>query len=273
MPQETTLNKYGIEYYKKDYIKHLIRENVANREVSALGEGNIRGLRIKCIFDMDRILKLINWATKRQNLYRSVARVKDIPEFTFNPKTRSEETHQWFNEKFNNLMYEYDLFLDFDKTKEASFQDVLQEVKTLLEYFEDYKLPYYVLFSGKKGFQVIIDGKYMPKPEIKERVVQPHKKIVEQIKEVFNFKFLDLSNNGVPNRLCKIPYSLVGDNVALPLDPEQVQNFDENKMNVISVVQNIKPLMRRGLLERNSNLTQEEKIKNIKSFIKVMDFK
>jgi len=216
------------EYYSKQYIKHLLRENCKDREFAVIGKrGAIRALKFKNLFDFERILKLVNWGNQKQNFYRSIARLREIPEFTFNPKKRSSETGSWFREKFDNLIYSYDLFFDFDKDKNSTIYDVLKEVKELLHFFDEYELSYFVQFSGSKGFQIFIDGEYMPEPKIINGQVQPHKKIGEKIKEGFNFKYLDLRNNGVGNRLCKIPYSLVGNNVALPLNDFQLENFKE----------------------------------------------
>lgn len=256
------------EYYQKKYIQHLIRESTKSREVGALGKGNIRALKIKNLFDFERILKLINWEEKRQNLYRSVAKLKEIPEFTFNPKNRSSETGAWFEEKFDNLVYEYDLFVDWDCEKIEDINKVLKEVKELKSFFDEREIPYYLLFSGKKGFHLYIDGKYMPKPEIREKYIYPHKEIAERIKEAFDFKYLDLRNNGVPNRLCKIPYSLVDGNIALPLDDKQIENFKIEDMQINKVLYNVKPLIRRGLLERFPSLTEIQKKKNVQKFIK-----
>ena len=165
------------EYYKKGYIKHLIRENVIDRDFSVLGKNNanIRALQIKCLFDFDRIIKLIRWKEKKQNFYRSVAKLREIPQFTFNPKKRSEEHREWYVHDYPNLIYEYDLFCDFDKDEQSTFEQVLDEVKTLLRYLEDYGVTYYILFSGSKGFQVVIDGKFMPRPKIIKGCVFPIK--------------------------------------------------------------------------------------------------
>ena len=263
-----------IYYYKKRYIAHLIRKCVIDREISAIGDkGVIRALRFKCLFDFERILKIINWENNRQNLYRSVAKIKNIPSFTFNPKERSNETSKWYHNEFNKEIYEYDLFLDFDKDENSTVYDVLIEVKELLEYLNEYKIPYYVLFSGNKGFQVIVDGKYIENIIFIDGFVYPHKKIAEDILKSFKFKYLDLRNNGVPNRLCKIPYSLVGENIALPLSDEQIEDFSLDDMKMNNVIYKVKPLDYRGTLERFEGISKEEKIKNIKNFLDSIDFK
>src|SRR3990167_11024694 len=237
--QQTSVSTQEIIYYKKTYIQHLLREGCCNREMAFLGNNApVRALSFKSLYDLERALNWVGWEKHRQNMYRTVAKVKEIPKFTFNPKLRSAETGVWFENNFDDLVYEYDLFLDFDKDEDSSIEQVLEEVKRIKSYFDNYKIPYYIPFSGSKGFQVIIDGRYMPKFKIENGVVQPHKEIAEKIKQNFKLKYIDLRNNGVPNRLCKIPYSLVKNNIALPLTDSQIEKFDIHIVNLEVVMLN-----------------------------------
>ena len=271
------------DYYSRVYIGHLIRENVEKREVALLGKNNanIRALKIKCLFDIDRILRVCGWKRNKQNLYRSVATLKeDIPSFTFNTSKRSSETSVWFKNQYHKLIKKYDIFFDFDKSPEDSWEDLLKEVKSLKEYLDEYKVPYYLLFSGNKGFQIIIDGQYLPIEKIERGNVYPHKDIVEKIKTMLNLNFLDLANNGVGSRLMKIPYSLVSNgiedeqemNMALPLSDIQFEHFRVENMKVKNILSGTK-LVRRGILERFQDLSFEEKKNNLQMFLNIFSFK
>lgn len=261
------------DYYQKKYVAYEILKGCTNRDFSMLGKNNanIRGLRVRCLFDLYRVLKLANWEKHKQNIYRSVATLSEIPTFTFNPKKRSAETGVWYKDEYSNYVVKYDLFFDFDKEEKDSWEDLLKEVEGFKNYLEEYKVPYYLLFSGNKGFQIIISGDYLDIKEIREGNVYPHKEIVEKIKEVFNLKFLDLANNGVNSRLCKIPYSIVGENVALPLNDEQFKFFRVEDMKLEKVERNVR-LIRRGWIERFETLTIEEKRRNVKEFINMITF-
>ena len=68
----------------------------------------------------------------------------------------------------------------------------------------------------------------------------------EKAKEVFSLKHLDLANNGIPNRLRKMPYSLVGDNVALPLTLDEFKFWRLEDMHHEKVMRN-KRLKDRGI--------------------------
>lgn len=256
------------EYYNRKYIQYLILEGCTGREMAFLGKNNtnVRALNVKCLFDFERSMKFVNWDKNKPNIYRSLARINKIPQFTFNPKERSKETIYWYERVFDKEIDSYDLFFDFDKDEKSTIYDVLKEVNELLDYFKSYNVPYYVLFSGNRGFQVIVDGKYLPIKKIEKGLVYPHKEIIENVKKTFVFKYLDLSHNGVTNKLCKVPYSLVGNNIALPLSDIQLDNFSLSQMNSDYVLQHI-PIMRRGLLEREGNK------KGVESFIKSITFK
>ena len=270
--QQTSVSTQEIIYYKKTYIQHLLREGCCNREMAFLGNNApVRALSCQSLYDLERALNWVGWEKHRQNMYRTVAKVKEIPKFTFNPKLRSAETGKWFENNFDNLVYEYDLFLDWDG-KPEDLPEILEEIKKFKGYLDSYQVPYYIQFSGKKGFHLYIDGKYMPKFKIENGVVQPHKKIGEFIKEGFKLKYLDLRNTGIPNRLCKVPYSLVGDNVVLPLSDLQIEKFSINMVN-LEIVMNEIPLIRRGTLERFPELSLEQKKKNVQEFINSITFK
>lgn len=315
---EKTKNK--MDLYNRKYIVHEIIKEATGRDFSALSKAgaNIRALRVKCIFDLDRALKVMNWETKLQNLYIGCSRLKDIPNFTFNPVKRSSETSVWYHEKYSDLVETYDLFFDFDRgykcpdcglsenhlnglvkkgsdtlfckkcNKEflkgdcsmASIHEVLKDAKILKEYLDEYEVPYYIVFSGNKGFQIIVDGKYVPIEKIEMGNVYPHKTVQEKIKIMLDLNYLDSANTGINSRLRKVPYSLVPNgetdeqemNMALPLSDSQLDNFRLENMKVKLVMTQNK-LMRRGTLERFENLSLEQKKENVQDFINVFSFK
>ena len=169
-----------MQYYKKKYVIYEILKNCTNRDFSALSnnKANIRGLKVSCIFDFDRVLKLMNWEKNKQNLYRSVATLKCLPKFTFNPKLRKSETSVWYKEHYSEDVTDYDLLFDFD-SNERDWKGLLDNVKALKEYLDDYIVPYYIIFSGNKGFQLVIPGEYLKIENIEKGNVFPHKSIAE----------------------------------------------------------------------------------------------
>lgn len=268
------MENYIGNYYSKSYIKYALVNNCKNREFACIPKA--RAFSLKSSTSIDTVLNFVRWREHPVKLYRSVAKLKEIPFFTFNPLLRSKQTHPWFVNEFDKQIYEYDLFFDFDSESASELHLALKDTKDIIEYLEQYEVPYYVIFSGNRGFQVVIDGKYMPEPKLEGRLIQPHKLIEERIKEAFNLKYLDLANNGVPNRLFKVPYSLCPTtdrqpeeemNVALPLSPEQVENFNLEDIKLKNVFLKIN-LYNRGILERHSELSDEQKKENVRKLIK-----
>ena len=172
-------------YYEKMYIKHLILQGIKDRELAILGSNNcnIRALKAINYFELDRALKLANWDINKPNMYRGVATLKNIPNFTFNPKVRSSETMPWFIGDFNKEIEYYDLFFDFDnsykdsegKVINGSWDDVRASVRELKEYLEEYEVPYSLIFSGNKGFQIIVSGRLLDIKRIDKGNIYPHK--------------------------------------------------------------------------------------------------
>lgn len=273
MYAQTTQIDKGVEYYNKKYVIHEILKECKNRDFSFLGKNNVnvRALNIKCVFDFQRALKLVNWNKNKPNIYRGVATLNNIPKFTFNPKKRSSETNPWYEKEYSKQVYKYDLFFDFDD-KHKKWNKLKKEVLILKEYLDEYQVPYSLTFSGSKGFHITIPGDYLDIEKIEEGNVYPHKTVVENIKKMLRLEFLDLSNNGVVSRLAKLPYGVVGDNIALPISDEQFNRFNIENMKIENVLGRVS-IIRRGTLERFSNLSNKQKRRNLETFIKVFSFK
>jgi len=268
----------------RKYISFLLLEESRNRELALLPA--IRGAQMRSLSELNSLLELINWDKKKLNLYIICAKLKAIPNFTFNMNKRSqEETHPWFLDKengFESQVYESDIFFDFDAD---DINEVLSDVKKVKEFFDNYEVPYQIIASGNKGMHLIIDGKYAPIKEVREGVVFPHKTFIENVKEALNLSSCDLSNVHLINRLRKLPFSLVLPkrfkecpemcseqimNVALPLSDEMFNNFKPQDLILCNVLKKVK-LIRMGNLERFPNLSLEQKKLNVQKILKEFD--
>ncbi len=275
-----------MDYYLRSYIMHMIREECKDREVALLPA--LRGGQIRSTVELKNLLELINWDRRKLNLYMNISRLKEIPNFTFNIRDRSKETHDWFLTGFNQMVYETDLFFDFDKSLEDSWEALIEDVRKLKEFLESFEVPYQLFFSGNKGFQIVVDGKYMPQRDYLSEVSELHKQIVENVKIALDLKFLDLANNGLVQRLRKVPYSLVLPKdieksntqamyneqllkVVLPLTDLQFNSFKVEDMMLVNVMKKVQ-MFKRGNLERYSELSIETKKKNVLKFIKECTF-
>ena len=107
------------KYYERAYIIFELLKGLKDRDFSMIGnDAPIRGLSVNCIFNFNKALTWAGWKNNKQNLYVSLARLKNIPKFTFNPKTRSDETHPWYINEYSENVISYDLFFDFDNKYE-----------------------------------------------------------------------------------------------------------------------------------------------------------
>ncbi len=179
-------------------------KNTARRELAFLKPVSMRGLNLFKIDALERLFELVNYDKTPSNMYISVAKLDSIPKFTYNRAERGRETSKWFRGDYYTSVIEYDLFMDFDRGEGEDWGIILQEIKQFKDWLDLNKLPYYMVFSGKNGFQIIIPYKYLPQLhfEVDEigqgkegSIYQYLKKVQESIKEVFSLKHLDLSNN------------------------------------------------------------------------------
>ena len=126
------------------------------REVAFLKPVNIRALRLWRIDQLTEYFKLSNFYEKTPNIYISVATLNEIPMFTYHPAKRQQETSVWFRNGYFDNVTAYDLFMDFDKEEGESWEDIKKEISGFIEYLTDYNIPFNIIFSGNKGFQIII---------------------------------------------------------------------------------------------------------------------
>ena len=120
-----------------------------------------------------------------------------------------------------------------------------------MDYFNEKKYIYHKKFSGDKGFHFTIPYKYIKIPHSK------YKKFAEDIAKKLEIPFV--KGYGIDNstfdkrRICKVAYSLSSKTnlVALPVTDEQLINFKKEDYSVSNVLNNVKPLVMRGLLIKN----------------------
>jgi len=131
-------------------------------ELSGNAKDYDKGLKFIQNRSLSKVFSSCKLREKQPNLYLSVATLNNIPIFTYHPKTRSELTSVWFKNNYFDEVTGYDLFMDFDKEEDESWEDLIKEIKEFKGYLDDYKVPYYLVFSGNKGFQLTIRYEFLP---------------------------------------------------------------------------------------------------------------
>ena len=310
-------------WYSKVFVLLEICKLAKNRELSFLPSDDSPN-RVRCVnASFVDILKKnfegFHFMQRNFNLYYSLAHLKNMPMFSFNPSTRKEQQAE-FTRNFNKYFVGYDLGIDLDGNKddnkdliyykgekikinrthygrkdngnrgiesydlivddkivnakpteveempiEEQVQRARNDLIKLIKEFDMYKIEVSYKFSGKRGFHANIDDRNFPDVEPTKKV-EISLKIENELAKILNLKTINygLSDN---RRIWKMSYSLVGDNVALPLSDFQIKNFKLEDMKVVNILENIK-IMNRGLLERNPNLSLEDKKANFMKLLK-----
>jgi len=225
------ITKIKKEYYTEVIIGRLIKEMYLPnkdksdhfRELAILNANRIsfRGITFSSPQYLKRTLfndiySNLNYFGNDANMYISVARVKQFPRFTFKLKERSKETKPFFRKEYKNYMYRYDLFLDFDidvlqkekfkneiEKKEymsKNMKPFLKDIQKIIWLIEEYKLKAEVVFSGSRGFKVLIWNNLLSYNELVS--------ITPNLPEKLGLKYLDLAGSFVLSKLMKCNLSL-----------------------------------------------------------------
>jgi len=219
---------------------------------------------------------------KPYNIYTSVALLQDMPMASFNPVQRKLDQQGFFHTVGFDLCFKgYDLFFDLDAKKketEKKIEDVnavdvpnvIEEYYDIKGMYEDAKkfkaildefgLAYSVRFSGLKGFHFVIkDHEFFPQDMPNKEKVLLAKRMAENIQVVEDIKTLDLSIYD-QTRIQKVPYSMEGYFVCLPLSDEQFDNWKIENMQIDNVLKSVK-VQYRGTLPRPKTKDPAEFIK------------
>ena len=224
------ITKIKKEYYTPPMLNRLVKEmcfkngdSTFYRELAVLNANKIafRGISFSTPEYMHKTLfnerySNLNFNGNDANLYVSVARVKRFPNFSFRLKERSKQTKTFFRNKYQDYIYRYDLFLDFDidTLNKNKFQNeeekteylrknmipFIEEIEKMIAIIEKYKLRAEVVFSGSRGFKILIwNNKYTY-----EELVS----IATNLPKKLDLKYVDMAGSFVKSKLMKLNFSL-----------------------------------------------------------------
>jgi len=255
-------------------VKFEIIKILKNRELAFLtkkGQEKKMAIRYILAFNisyLDKHFKRFDIEKNLMNLYHSVAKLKDIPVFSWNVKERRHtEEYQEFNEHYANYVVGYNFFVDFDGKE--NFEKCFAEAKEFKKILDEYHLPYYCLNSSFNGFHFVIPCEYMPQMEIKELLILICN-VLYNIKGIYDFTTMDISITDL-KRLQKVPYSYeCSGAICLPLSDEMFSNFTPNMVKMRIVLDTI-IIKNRGLKIRTWGLSDEQLKINVTKFLD--DFK
>lgn len=264
------LAKLREDWYSDDGIQWQLVLNLRGKELAILNQKDtlpeikVRYLKafhskfLKEHYEVYRIKERIN-----ANLYNSLATYSYFPTLSYSPYNRTTgEEYEKFKDEFEKHIVGYDILFDLDN---LNIEDAYHDAKKLKAILDEKKIAFTCYFSGGKGFHFKIPFEFTG---LKPKVFDVEFKIkvanfITYIKEIHEIESIDTSIVDL-KRIAKLPYSLVNDNVVLPLSDEQFDNFNVEMIKI----DKIPPLScrNRGLLLRFHSLSLSELQNNFKKF-------
>lgn len=279
-------------YSSEDVLFELVKNMVGRETVFLQGKVNIplyekraspvRMIKAHKVEFLKKNFEAFDFYNKPYNIYTSVALLQNMPMASFNPVQRKIDQQGFFHTVGFDLCFKgYDLFFDLDAKKkdtEKKIEDVnaidvpnvIEEYYDISGMYEDAKkfkaildefgMPYSVRFSGLKGFHFVIKDHEIFSQNIpnKEKVLLA-KKMAENIQAVDDIPTMDLSIYD-QTRIQKVPYSMEGYFVCLPLTDEQFNNWKIEDMQIDKVLKKIQ-VKYRGTLTRPKTKDSAEFVK------------
>ncbi|NQZ84373.1 MAG: hypothetical protein HRU03_01525 [Nanoarchaeales archaeon] len=272
-----------IAWYDWDIIKFNIYDQIKNRSFDLITPRVIcidkkfkrqafRYLKVFSGEGLDYNLEFSKTIETYKNLYCSVATLSDEFEGLLIVDRKGEKIKRaQINNNYDSYVVGYDFKIDLDLDKnlvdeDLTFDFVRSEAIKLKKLFNSNRLPFSVMFSGNKGFNITIGDKFLSGLGV-DPADRPEYflKIVTNIKNELNLRTLDLSVYTI-GRVFKVAYSIERHNdlIALPLSDSQLDNFNKSKATIQSV-KKLK-LLKRGLMTRGGS------IENVNAFFKKFDY-
>jgi len=256
------------KYYQNQEVLFEIVKILRGRETIFMGHKYpIRCLKIHNIHFLNENFEHFKFFDELHNIYYSVAYLDEMPMFSFNPEKRNEQM-KYFTKDFKKYVKGFDLVLDFDVNKddkgEFDLSLVYEDTKIIFDLMNEYKLPFSIKFSGKKGFHIVIPWNYIP--ESATDVLKLSPLIAGNLIKYCNLETLDASIYD-RRRMFKCPYSLDINTglVALPLHDFQFNNFNKEICKPDNI--DIQKIRDRGLLLRNLDLGEQKLKDNFNKFM------
>ncbi len=231
---------------------------------------------------------------KNYSIYCSLGKIdwEKCPIKTFSYAIRERiEQQKVMKERIQDYMTDFTGAIDFDGdqfleykngklmkvereiTQEESVNRALKELKQVIEIFKQFKIKYFVHFSGARGFHIFYE---IPLEISINQKCDLASDILITLSDTLNLQTLDRTRFNI-RKVFKCPYSLVTTKgitrVVLPLDDNQINNFDLNEMEVSWVYHHISGLKNRGFLWRNEKIYKSEQLSLFNMFLSEFEIK
>ena len=238
-------------WYANPNIQYNIIDTLKYRECVLLREGCVH----RCIKANAVRFLAMNWERyhffkEPFNMYGSLAHYPALPMFSFN-RTDKRKEMDTFNDEYMKYIKGYDFLIDIDNPKIGIALKSLLNIRKLLR---DYNVPYWVIFSGTKGFHIRIDYEDMP-DAVKSlpwlKLAEVYRTLAERIRFFEGAYDIDVSVFDL-RRIAKTPYSVVYPYyfVAYPLTDDDIDNFSLENMSIITLLPKVGNMRNRNKQKR-----------------------
>lgn len=223
------LNDLKFEWYAREDVLNNIIRFTKFREVSFLSKKGDKTIppfiRYKTCWKPEFFTTLLQeyCMNENTNIYISVGKIM----FPFTKET------------FKDKLTGYDLIFDLDGkvTKKGRKEVILIEVARkdtikIRDELRKFNVPYSVVFSGRKGFQVRVFSKNIPADYIIQDRDKLFSKLAKNIKRKLKLKTLD-ENQYLITQLIKLPLSYCsGGYICMPLSSNELEQFNKEEYHI-----------------------------------------
>jgi len=239
-------------YYKHNPVLFEMLKTLRGRETAFLGASSHGASPVRCVKAhqvgyLESNFKSYNFYNRPYNVYISLAKLNNMPLFSFAPKIRRGQ-QDVFNIEFKKYMYDYDLAFDFEAKCSMKFGNI-EDANELAGSLRENDIPFeftpskrgfhvtipetrkndifklcrsqverlknslddynvpYVLKWSGGGYHIRIMGNYLPKVTKWEERLEYCKMFALNVKQVFNLTTLDITIYDM-RRVFKAPYSI-----------------------------------------------------------------
>jgi len=209
--KDETINKIKTSYYDKKILDKIIlqtynKETEDYREFAILDNNKVafRNLTfknkkylIKTIFNKNFPFTFFN---NLSNCYLSVARINKLPNFPFKRVERKKETAKFHIHKYIENVRGYDFYIDIDIDNLEDIKYLIDELNRIKEFIVLYQLKAQIVFSGSRGFKILIKNDLMKY----EYII----KLIHILKEKLNLNYVDNRGSFIINKLMKCNFTI-----------------------------------------------------------------
>jgi len=245
------------EWYDSVPVQYEVVKNLIHRETAIIHVVNskktLRCLKINAVRYLlinDNRYKIF---LEPYNVYASLSKFPNLPVFSFSGYVKKQQQTK-FNQEFREYMHGFDFLMDIDNPDIQLAHVSSVEVK---KEFDEFKVPYWLMFSGSKGFHFRVDYEDFPvwlKEKSWDEIASTLKKFSENFRLLNNLPDIDLAVYDL-RRIAKIPYTIVYPFyfVALPLSDSDFKNFSLEMVSLPIWMQKVSTIKNRGLLKRQGD--------------------